>query len=325
MEGQCHKRPRKENNIDNVSPAIQPVAEPPTFAIPTVMKYKIPKETEFKNAYAVVVALELEYKNNKLSVKPNLVGDLILSPQDHNTAKILCEVTNLNGKTVKIIPLDPEEKATRVVLLQYPLELPVEVIIKHSKVTKAERCVTSQNKAQSRQVQVDIKETVPEEVDLGNWWIYKLRPSVPCYKCQKFGHRQSRCHKKVGCGICSLSHKTEMCIQKHKDGTITTAKCPNCGKKHHAWSTSCPERRELMKAAMAKVQPQNKTEAPQNTFVWGQQRQKIANPTPTPPQVSEDSSPALPPPGYRRKLKTPGQNQSMQEAMTNQWTPQPQL
>ncbi|KAG7164364.1 hypothetical protein Hamer_G003542 [Homarus americanus] len=59
-----------------MSLAIHPVAEPPTFAIPTVMKYKIPKETEFSHAYEVV---ELEYKI-KFSVKPNLVGDLILSP-----------------------------------------------------------------------------------------------------------------------------------------------------------------------------------------------------------------------------------------------------
>ncbi|KAG7165560.1 hypothetical protein Hamer_G023293 [Homarus americanus] len=82
-----------------MSPAFQPVEKPPTFAIPTVMKYKIPKETEFNHAYEVVAALELEYKNIKFSVKPNLVGDLILSPEDHNTAKILSEVTNLNGKT----------------------------------------------------------------------------------------------------------------------------------------------------------------------------------------------------------------------------------
>ncbi|KAG7163936.1 Nucleic-acid-binding protein from mobile element jockey-like 8 [Homarus americanus] len=250
-------------------------------------------------------------------------------PQDHNTAKILSEGTNLNGKTIKIIPLDPEEKTTRMDLLRYPLELPAEVVTKHSKVTKAERCVTSRAKAQTRQVLVDIKGTVPEEVDLGNWGTYKLRPFVPeplrCYKCQKFGHHQSRCHKNVRCGICSQSHKTEMCIQKHKDGTITTAKCPNCGKKHHAWSTSCPERRERMKVAMAKVQPQNTTEAPQSTFVWSQQRQNTVNPTPTPPQLSEDSFPALPSPGYGTKLKTPGQNQSMQKTMTNQWTPQPQL
>ncbi|KAG7169759.1 RNA-directed DNA polymerase from mobile element jockey-like 1 [Homarus americanus] len=269
-------RLRKEDDFSdmaNMSRAIHPVAEPPTVAIPTVMKYKIPKETEFDHAYEVVVALELGYKNIKFSVKPNLVGDLILSPQDHNTAKILSEVSNLNGKAIKIIPLDPEEKTTRMVLLRYPLELPVEVVTKHSKVTKAERCVTSRDKAQTRQVLVDIKGTVPEEVDLGNWGTYKLRPFVPeplrCYKCQKFGHHQSRCHK-----------------NKHKDGTITTAKCPNCGKKHHAWSTSCPERRERMKVAMAKVQ--NRTEAPQSTFVWGQQRQNKVNPTPTPPQLLQD-------------------------------------
>ncbi|KAG7164302.1 Nucleic-acid-binding protein from mobile element jockey-like 2 [Homarus americanus] len=312
-----------------MSPAIHPVAEPPTVANPNVIKYKIPKETEFDHAYEVVVVLGLEYKNIKFSVKPNLVGDLILSPQDNNTAKILSEVTNLYGRTVTIIPLDPEEKTTRMVLLRYPLELPVEVIIKHPKVAKAERCVTSQDKAQTRQVLVDIKGTVPEEVDLGNWGTYKLRPFVPeplrCYKCQKFGHHQSRCHKNVRCGICSQSHMTEMCIQKYKDGTTTTAKCPNCGKKHHTWSTSCPERRERMKVAMAKVQPQYRTRAPQSTFVWGQQRQNTVNPTPTPPQLSEDSFPALPPPGFRTKLKTPGQNQSMQETMTNQWTSQPQL
>ncbi|KAG7169054.1 hypothetical protein Hamer_G011757 [Homarus americanus] len=116
-----------------------------------------------------------------------------------------------------------------------------------------------------------------------------------------------------------------MCIQKHKEETTTTAKCPSCGKKHHAWSTSCPERRERMKVAMAKIQSQNTTEAPQSTFVWGQQRQKTVNSTPTPPQLSEDSFPTLPPPGYRTKLKTTGQNQSMQVTMTNQWTPQSQL
>ncbi|KAG7158674.1 Nucleic-acid-binding protein from mobile element jockey-like 5 [Homarus americanus] len=280
MEGKCHKRPRKEDNIsdiDNMSPAIHLVAEPPTVAIPTVMKYKIPKETEFNHANEVVVALKLEYKNIKFSVKPNLVGDLILSPQDHNTAKILSEVTNLSGKTIKIMPLDPEEKTTRRVLLRYPLELPVEVIIKYPKVTKAERCVTSQDKAQTGQVLVDIKGTVPEEVDLGN-----LHPFVPeplrCYKCQEFGHHQSRCHKNVICGICSQSHKTEICIQKHKDVTITTAKCPNCGKKHHAWSTSCPQRRERMKVAMAKIQPQNTTEALQSTFEWGSTKTEYSQP-----------------------------------------------
>ncbi|KAG7160423.1 RNA-directed DNA polymerase from mobile element jockey-like 33, partial [Homarus americanus] len=244
-------------------PAIHPVAEPPTFAIPTVLKHKIPKETEFDHAYEVVVALELEYKNIKFSVKPNLFGDLILSPQDHNTAKIL------SGKT-------PRRKQPEWSYYDILEELPVEVIIRHLKVTKAERCVTSRDKAQTRQVLVDIKGTEENHYDATN--VRNLDITNP-------GATKTQ------------SHMTEMCIQKHKDGTITTAKCPNCGKKHHAWSTSCPERRERMKVAMAKVEPQNRTEAPQSTFVWGD----------------------------RTKLKTPGQNQSMQETMTNQWTPQPQL
>ncbi|KAG7157449.1 hypothetical protein Hamer_G005887 [Homarus americanus] len=67
-----------------MSPAIHLVAEPPTFAIPT-RKYKIPKETEFTHANEVVVALELEYKNIKFSVKPNLVGDLILPPRPQHS------------------------------------------------------------------------------------------------------------------------------------------------------------------------------------------------------------------------------------------------
>ncbi|KAG7178183.1 putative RNA-directed DNA polymerase from mobile element jockey-like 68 [Homarus americanus] len=171
VEFMAPKRPLKENNIsdiDNMSPAIHQVAEPPTFAITTVMKYNIPKETEFNHAYEVVVALELENKNIKFSVNPNLVGDLILSPQDHNTAKILSEVTNLNGKTVKIIPLDPEEKTTKMVQLRYLLELPVEVIIKHPKVTKAERCVTIQDKSQTKQVLDKIEDTGTKSIHAGN-------------------------------------------------------------------------------------------------------------------------------------------------------------
>ncbi|KAG7164294.1 hypothetical protein Hamer_G003448 [Homarus americanus] len=73
MERKCHNRLRKEDDFSdmaNMSPAIHPVAEPPTIAIPTVMKCKIPKETEFNHAYEVVVALELKYKNIKLSLIP---------------------------------------------------------------------------------------------------------------------------------------------------------------------------------------------------------------------------------------------------------------
>ncbi|KAG7157446.1 putative RNA-directed DNA polymerase from mobile element jockey-like 73 [Homarus americanus] len=119
-----------------------------------------------------------------------------------DSPKTLSEVTNQNGKTVKQVLLDPEEKTTEVALLRYTLELPTEAITKHPKVIKAERCVTSQGKAQMRQVLLNTKGTAPEELDLGNWRIYKMRPFVPeplrCYKCQEFGHHQSKCYKKGG-------------------------------------------------------------------------------------------------------------------------------
>ncbi|KAG7156189.1 putative RNA-directed DNA polymerase from mobile element jockey-like 97 [Homarus americanus] len=251
----------------NMSPAIHPETEPPTVAIPTVMKNKIPKETDFDHAYEVVVALELEYKNIKFSVTPNLVGDLILSPQDHNTAKILSEVTNLNGKTIKIIPLDPEEQTTRMVLLRYPLELPVEVIIKHPKVTKAELCVKSRDKAQTRQMLVDIK---------GNT---KTEPS-----------RQPKLWKETS----RLEHimPREERADKSCNGKSSTTK----------QNRSTSDHIRVGSTASEYSQPNTHSAPTVRGFL-----------------------PCTTPPGYRTKLKTPGQNQSMQETMTNQWTPQPQL
>ncbi|KAG7156433.1 hypothetical protein Hamer_G006196 [Homarus americanus] len=53
-----------------MSPAMPPVAEPPTFAIPTMMKYKIPKETEFNHSY------EMPQKSEMWHLQPK--------PQDRN-------------------------------------------------------------------------------------------------------------------------------------------------------------------------------------------------------------------------------------------------
>ena len=47
--------------------------------------------------------------------------------------------------------------------------------------------------------------------------------------------------------MCSGPHPTEECIGRHKVKEPTTAKCPNCGKKHHAWNPQCPERRRRMR------------------------------------------------------------------------------
>ncbi|KAG7157444.1 hypothetical protein Hamer_G005881 [Homarus americanus] len=261
-----------------MSPAIHPVAEPPTFAIPTVMKYKIPKETEFNHAYEVVVALELEYKNIKFSVKPNLVGDLILSSQDHNTVKVPQRGHQPQRKDGQDNTIRPRGENNQ----NGP-----------TTISSGTTCRSNHKTSKS---------------DQGRALCYESGQSTD--KARASVHQRDSpggdATKKVRCGICSQSHKTEMCIKNHKEGTTTTTKCPNCGKKHYTWSTSCPERKKLIKVAMAKIQPQNTTEAPQSTFVWGQQRQKTVNPTPNAPQLSKGFLPYTSPIRVQDKIEDTG-------------------
>jgi len=56
----------------------------------------------------------------------------------------------------------------------------------------------------------------------------------------------TKCRSKPRCGVCSEEHLTDVCIQKIKNGTKPTAKCPNCGLGHHAWNPVCEERRKCL-------------------------------------------------------------------------------
>ncbi|KAG7162995.1 RNA-directed DNA polymerase from mobile element jockey-like 46, partial [Homarus americanus] len=282
------------------------------------MEYKIPKETEFNHAYEVVVALELEYKNI------NWRTDTF--PQDHNTAKILSEVTNLNGKTVKIIPLDPEEKTTRMVRLRYPLELPVEVIIKHPKVTKAECCVTSQDKTQTRQVLVDIKGDSPRggrPRQLGNLQVASFCPrtttmlqmsgiwTAPIQVPQKseMWHLQPKPQDR------NVYSKTQG--RNHHDSQV-----PKLWKETSRLEHIMPREERANKSCNGKnsTTKHNRSTSEHNRV--GSTATETVNPTPTPPQLSEDSFPALPPPGYRTKFKTLGQNQSISQKRCRKTRPQ---
>ncbi|KAG0722595.1 hypothetical protein GWK47_044205 [Chionoecetes opilio] len=94
------------------------------------------------------------------------------------------------------------------------------------------------------------EEQPPAKLTRVSWGTYTLRPTgtgpVRCYKCQRLkptcmlGMRHS-----VRCGVCSLTPR-EVCIGRHKAKEATTAKCPNCGRKHHAWNPQCPERLRRM-------------------------------------------------------------------------------
>lgn len=56
-----------------------------------------------------------------------------------------------------------------------------------------------------------------------------------CYRCQKFGHAQSRCTVKPKCVKCAGDHHYSEC-PKSKD---SPPKCANCGESHTASYRGC--------------------------------------------------------------------------------------
>ncbi len=79
------------------------------------------------------------------------------------------------------------------------------------------------------------KPTVPKVVKVGFLQV-KVDVYIPnplrCYKCQKYGHHESRCSRNQICGRCGdSSHQEAECR--------ATPHCVNCGKEHHANSKDC--------------------------------------------------------------------------------------
>ena len=80
--------------------------------------------------------------------------------------------------------------------------------------------------------------SVPKNIKVGflnvNVSVYVPNP-MRCYRCQKFGHTESRCTKTPVCGRCSFVG------EEHMYSTCTNdIKCLNCGGQHLARSKDCP-------------------------------------------------------------------------------------
>ena len=58
-----------------------------------------------------------------------------------------------------------------------------------------------------------------------------------CFRCHRFGHRQTFCQREATCGFCSATHLEADCPKKK---TGKAARCVNCGKAHPSWSKHCP-------------------------------------------------------------------------------------
>jgi hypothetical protein len=63
----------------------------------------------------------------------------------------------------------------------------------------------------------------------------RLENDGPCYNCNKYGHKQNNCRRKVCCGKCSGEHNTRVC-----DNT-QPKKCPSCGGPHTIFDKRCPQ------------------------------------------------------------------------------------
>lgn len=286
--------------VPPVDPALPSTSKPPvdpprpSQLDPIKMRFKVPTNTGFNNPYEVVMAIELENKEAKFTVRPNLQKELVITPQTLETSTFLRRITVLNGKPVSLIPLHPEEKPIRAILMGYPPEFPVERIQKHPKVFGATRRLSA-NKQETNQVIVELQGQIPEKLRLGAWGSYKLRPFVPqplrCYKCQQYGHHQSRCRRKAACAICSGAHESEECFQKHKQGVEVPHRCPNCHQQHPVWSSNCPVRLQHMK------KPSGTPSSPAQPTATGSAWVSPPTPAPAPPAplLTADNFPPLAP------------------------------
>ena len=207
--------------------------------------FSVGPTVDFPQPYLAVWALEKEYRI-KFIVKPKATGHILVQPRDERSSRILSEVDALHGRRLHITVQRGNPSLSKAVVCGFHQSLGLDLLDRVEGLTSPERLKTRAG-IQTKQVCVFFKGEIPKCIDLGPWGRFSVRPFVPeplrCYKCQRFGHIQTRCKNPIKCGVCSGHHDTRECFQKHKDKQATSACCPNCGKKHHAWNLSCPARK----------------------------------------------------------------------------------
>ncbi|KAK3892278.1 hypothetical protein Pcinc_003899 [Petrolisthes cinctipes] len=218
----------------------------------------ISRNENFQISFHVLDAIEQEYPDLGITCKPVGDADYQVTPKDAETAKFLAELHTVKGKSFKKIVVEPGTKETRWVVTKYPISMGVERLLKHDQITSAKRCEITFNDEGSnkrttstRQVVISVKGQVENnEIFLGIFGDFKLRPFIPepkrCFRCQKLQHTHENCHLPFVCAICVGRHKTDICIQKHKNNEETIARCVNCDGPHHAWSYRCRARKVII-------------------------------------------------------------------------------
>ncbi len=248
-QGRGYVRARRERyemqKKDDSQPKDSPTSRSQPAAIPKIL---IPATEGFRSPVDVAEALEEElHLQGKLPMRFLHSGQVLLSPPTQDLHDIIVNLRELKGRPIHL--QTAQNNTTKGVLLRYPLLMPLSPILKNSLVLAAER-FTTRDGEETRQVMITVRGTLPGSLDLGNWGTYYTRPyskePLRCFNCQKFGHHRANCTLAAKCGICAGRHDTKKCIQTHKEGGETTAKCPKCDLPHHAWNRKCLARREIV-------------------------------------------------------------------------------
>ena len=205
----------------------------------TFNKFKIISANN-QDGYRQLADFESHHPNSHLHAKPNLRGEWIITPRDLASYNMI-----KNSKYINTIELINTEKHFKAVITSYPLALPLEPLTKQHNVATAERMKNKYGNLTTAILTTFIGH-IPDKVNLGIWGTFRVTRYNPeplrCFKCQRYGHHKNQCTLDFKCAVCSGRHDTQVCLNKHKDGAETHARCPNCGGKHHAWYNRCPTR-----------------------------------------------------------------------------------
>ena len=229
----------------------------------------IPYE-HFKTGFHIVDALSKEKPHLSIRVRPNVNREVIITVLTKEAANTLAQLEILEGKPVSLEALNSENKIQRWIVTRFPHGMDLQCLISHKQIIEAERCTLHdrelKRRVETRQVLVKALGTFPNNtLDLGWYGTYFMRPytsePIRCFRCQRFGHHQNTCTNFFACALCAGRHRTEVCINKRKDDNISAeVKCPNCSKKHPAWSQNCSARRDAMREKMSRMPPRTENQ-----------------------------------------------------------------
>ena len=257
-------------------------------------KFKVVVENKLQN-YHTVQAMSKTREDLNMVARPNLQGQWILTPKDHQTYQYLTTLTP------EVVELRPETKLSKAIINNYPLVMNLSPLTNLPNIQEAVR-QTSKAGQYTQTVLLTFTGPIPAKINLGIWGVFYTKKfnqePLRCFNCQRFGHHKTQCTALEACAVCSGRHSTSICVQAFKEGKDTRAKCPNCKGNHHAWNPRCPER--LRRIPVSNTSQQTPIPAPRSNPPAPRQAQPAPRRNPQTPRQQNQTAP-------RRNPSTPRQ------------------